>query len=108
MPPRTTSDGRYLIVRGRLWRSSNPTLSEAERQRLVDALMDARRAVKHAKQSNDAEALADARRRVDAAKRSLGERGPVWWTDGAQDYNRTLVKHSPYADWYADQEAPRS
>ncbi|MDR6990510.1 hypothetical protein [Luteimonas sp. 3794] len=105
MPQLTTPDGRYLIVRGRLWRTSNPTLPKAERQRLVDALMDARRAVKHAKQSNEVEALADARRDVDAAKHALGERGPVWWTDGAQDYTRPLVKNSPYAEWYAKRDA---
>lgn len=27
-------------------------------------------------------------------------RGPVWWTDGAQDFNRHLVKNTPYAEWY--------
>jgi hypothetical protein len=102
MPPLTTPDGRYLIVRGRLWRTSNPHLPEVTRQRLVDALMDARRAVKHAKQADDADAMADARRDVDAAKHALGERGPVWWTDGAQDYNRHLARNTPYADWYAD------
>jgi hypothetical protein len=37
---------------------------------------------------------------VDDAKRTLGERGPVWWADGAPDYNRHMVKNSPYADWY--------
>jgi hypothetical protein len=31
----------------------------------------------------------------------LGERGPVWWTDGAPDFNRKLVVNTPYADWYA-------
>ena len=108
MPQLTTPDGRYLIVRGRLWRTSNPALPDAQRQHLVDALMAARRAVKHAKQSNDAAALADARRDVDAAKHALGERGPVWWTDGAPDYNRHLVKNSPYAAWYVAREAPRS
>lgn len=108
MPQLTTPDGRYLIVRGRLWRTSNPALPDAQRQHLVDALMDARRAVKHAKHSNNAAALADARRDVDAAKHALGERGPVWWTDGAPDYNRHLVKNSPYAAWYVGREAPRS
>ena len=38
--------------------------------------------------------------RVDAAKIALGERGPVWWTDGSPDYNRHLVTHSPYALWW--------
>ncbi|QQR40392.1 hypothetical protein [Devosia rhizoryzae] len=92
-----TPDGRYIVVRGRLWRSSNPDLSAAERQRLVDDLMDARRRVR----SPDAEAKAKARRDVDRAKQALGERGPVWWTDGAPDYNRHLAKNTPYAAWYA-------
>jgi hypothetical protein len=34
-----TPDGRYLVVRGRLWRTSNPALSPERRQALVDALM---------------------------------------------------------------------
>ncbi len=96
-----TPDGRYLVVRGRLWRVSNPALSDDARRDAVSALMDARRAVKHARQTQDADALARARRAVDAAKHTLGERGPVWWTDGAQDYNRHLAKNTPYADWFA-------
>ena len=42
-----------------------------------------------------------ARRHVDAAKHALGERGPVWWTDGAEDWNRHMAKNSPYAAWFA-------
>ena len=49
----------------------------------------------------DAEAERGARAAVDAAKRALGERGPVWWTDGAPDFNRKLVANTPYAQWYA-------
>jgi hypothetical protein len=60
--------------------------------------MHARRAVRDAK--GDAEKLAQARVAVQAAKEALGERGPVWWTDGAPDYNRHLVKNTPYADWF--------
>lgn len=97
-----TPDGRYLIVRGRLWRTTNPGLSEQERERLVHDLMDARRAVKAAKASRDTEALATARQCVDSAKRGLGERGPVWWTDGEPDWNRHLVKNTPYVDWFAN------
>ncbi len=91
----TTPDGRYFIVAGRLWRSTNPALPEAERQRLVDQLMDARRAVKDAKGGKGD--LKAARAAVDAAKVALGERGPVWWDDGAPDYNRHLAKNTPYA-----------
>lgn len=87
------------MVRGRLWRLSNPALDPSEREALVRELMAARRAVRAA--GPDPERLADARARVDRAKRALGERGPAWWTDGAPDYNRQLVKSTPYADWYA-------
>lgn len=92
-----TPDGRYIIVRGRLWRTSNPHLTEHIRQGWVDALMDARRAVGAAQRKGDPEALAAARSQVDEAKHALGERGPVWWTDGSPDYNRYLVKNTPYA-----------
>ena len=96
-----TPDQRYLVVRGRLWRATDPGLSDAERQRLVAALMDARRAVTSAKRADDAAALAEARRAVDAGKRALGERGPAWWADGAPDYTRRLARTTPYAAWYA-------
>jgi hypothetical protein len=95
-----TPDGRYLVVRGRLWRASDPGLDEARRARHVAELMNARRAVKAALRAKDAPALARARHAVDAAKIALGERGPVWWQDGARDFNRVLAKNSPYADWY--------
>jgi hypothetical protein len=97
--PSVTPDGRYLVVRGRLWRRADPSLPEAERQALVDALMDARRAVGRALRSGEGEA--DARARVHAAKLALGERGPVWWTDGAPDENRRMAKNSSYAEWWA-------
>jgi hypothetical protein len=61
--------------------------------------MAARRAVRNAR--GDAEALARARARVDATKRALGERGPVWWSDGAPAYNRRLVRTTTYAEWFS-------
>jgi hypothetical protein len=100
MKERITPDGRYFVVRGRLWRRTNPALPAAERETLVHELMNARRAVKAALRKGDAAELALARKAVDSAKIGLGERGPVWWTDGAPDFNRQKVKDSPYADWY--------
>lgn len=100
-PPLTTPDGRYLVVRGRLWRTSNPHVSAEVRAALVGELMDARRAVKAARRHDDAQQLASARAKVDAAKIALGERGPVWWSDGTKDFNRHLVKNTPYAGWFA-------
>ena len=102
--PEVTPDGRYLVVRGRLWRRANPALSEEERARLVAELMSARRAKRSALDAGDAEAREAARERVDAAKVSLGERGPVWWTDDAPDFNRHMVKNTPYAAWFDRRE----
>lgn len=99
-----TPDGRYLVVRGRLWRRSDPSLPPDERERLVRALMAARRAVAAARRAGDRGALAAAGERVHAAKVALGERGRVWWDDGAPDYTRTLARNSPYAAWYAAHE----
>ncbi|PQO99154.1 hypothetical protein C5614_08610 [Massilia phosphatilytica] len=96
-----TPDGRYFVVAGRLWRMSNPDLDPATRQALVDRLMRARRQVGVAKKSSDPVLERQARDEVDAAKHALGERGPVWWTDGAPDYNRRMVANTPYADWFA-------
>ncbi len=99
-----TPDGRYIVVRGRLWRTSNPHLPDDERQRLVDLLMDARRDVGTAKRSGDEAAERMARAQVHTAKVALGERGDVWWHDGTPDYNRYLAKNTPYAEWWAAQE----
>jgi hypothetical protein len=88
-----------MVIRGRLWRLSNPLLHPEEHASLVRELMSARQAVLQSKDSRDRIA---ARQRVDAAKRALGERGDVWWQDGAPDYNRRLVRNTPYAAWFAD------
>jgi hypothetical protein len=63
--------------------------------------MSARRAKQTAMRAGDIPAREAARLRVDAAKVALGERGPVWWDDGAPDLNRHLVRNTPYADWFA-------
>lgn len=94
-----TPDGRYFVVRGRLWRLSDPALPPETRTALVAELMAARRAVRSAR--GDPAALASARAAVDAAKLALGERGPPWWTDGAPDLNRRPVASTPYAEWHA-------
>ncbi len=96
-----TPDSRYFVVRGRLWRTSNPALSEAERAAHVHDLMAARRGVREAKAAADVAALSAARRQVDAAKHALGERGDPWWRDGAPDFNRHLAANTPYAAWFA-------
>ena len=69
-----TPDGRYLVGRGRLWRATNPHLSEPVKERLVAALMNARRQLRGKRSAEDRMA---ARTAVDAAKVAIGERGPV-------------------------------
>jgi len=99
--PLSTPDGRYIVVRGRLWRKANPGLSDSERESFVHDLMGARRAVGQARRSGHESAEHAAHAAVDIAKRKLGERGPVWWTDGAPDLNRHMARTTPYAAWFA-------
>jgi len=94
-----TPDGRYFVVRGRLWRRSDPLLPDERRAALVVELMRARRAVGVALRHNHESAVAAARAAVDCAGVALGERGPLWWHDGAPDLNRRMVAGTPYANW---------
>jgi len=93
----STPDGRYLVVDGVLWRRSDPSLPEDRRRELVAELMAARRAVGRAESDKARRA---ARTRVHAAKVALGERGPVWWTDGAPDLTRRKAANTPYKAWF--------
>ncbi|MEH6952624.1 hypothetical protein V4R08_15090 [Nitrobacter sp. NHB1] len=92
-----TPDGRYFVVRGRLWRMANPSLDETKRGDLVRRLMAARRAVHDAKMNTDLKTEAAAHHAVDEVKRALGERRPVWWTDGSPTSIGTWPKtrHTP-------------
>jgi hypothetical protein len=57
-----TPDGRYFVVRGRLWRCSNPQLPHEERQRLTAELMAARRAKRVAMRAGDKSGRVQAKR----------------------------------------------
>lgn len=73
-----TEDGRYIVVKGRRWRATDPSIPEKLRAELVSALMTGRRMVRT---EGDA-----ARVMVHDAKVALGERGDPWWdpTDGGR------------------------
>jgi hypothetical protein len=101
-----TPDGRYFVVRGRLWRCSNPTLSAERRTELTRQLMQAWREKAAALRAGDVRAKLVAKERINQVKQALGERGPVWWTDGAPDWNRRLAKNTPYADWFRELSWP--
>lgn len=98
--PPLTPDGRYIVVRGRLWRSANPDLTKERRELLINNLMTARRDVRSAKLNKDIDAERQARFAVDAAKVALGERGAPWWSDGAPDLNRHMARNTPYSSWF--------
>lgn len=93
-----TEDGRYFVAKGRLWRCTDPSLSATQRQYWVQQLMQARRAVGKAQSSDERQQARDA---VQRAKEALGERGPVWWSDGAPDVSRKKPENTIYAEWWA-------
>ncbi len=108
-----TPDGRYFVVRGRLWRMSNPALSASEREHLVAQLMKARREVGLARDALEmglrwrrrgggGHSKACARR---ARPRVVDRRraGPEQ-AHGTVHVRRTLVRGS--APWVADGEPP--
>ncbi|MFC8424683.1 hypothetical protein ACFUN7_28065 [Streptomyces sp. NPDC057236] len=86
-PPQTTPDGHFVIIRGRKWRATDPSIPEEIAARLRHHLMSARRAVRSATTAGDAQAERAARARVNRAKVALGERGTPWW-DQPEDERR--------------------
>lgn len=78
-PVERTADGRYVVLRGRRWRATDPELPEDVADTLRRELMSARRAVGAALRAGDPGAERAARARVQRAKVGLGERGTPWW-----------------------------
>ncbi|KZX22165.1 biopolymer transporter Tol [Rathayibacter tanaceti] len=76
-----TEDERWLVVGGRRWRRTDPSLPPELVAALTSQLGRGRSGVRAARLHSDADAEALARRRVGLAKRGLGERGPVWWDE---------------------------
>ena len=59
--------------------------------------MKARLAVSNATNEDEVRHALEA---VHAAKVALGERGPVWWNDGAAEFSDRHPTDTPYADWW--------
>lgn len=77
--PERTPDGRYIVVRGRRWRATDPTIPDDVRSALQQHLGKARAEVGAGRRTGDDDRVAAARARVSAAKHGLGERGTPWW-----------------------------
>lgn len=81
---------RYIVVDGRRWRATDPSIPEELKARLVSGLMRARRAVRH--HAGDREAVGRARRCVHDAKVALGERGHPWWEPSSPESRRDRIE----------------
>ena len=80
-----TPDGRYVVIDGRRWRATDPSIPEDEAAVLRKELMAARRAVGAALKAGDEVAERAARDRVQQVKVALGERGTPWWEQTADE-----------------------
>lgn len=83
-----TPDGRHIVVDGRKWRATDPSIPPNFERELVAELMRARRAVKAAAFD---EGRSAARAQVQDAKVALGERGEPWWDEPTIDGRRTRM-----------------
>lgn len=81
MPKKPADADRYLVIDGRRWRRSDPSIPETLAAELVKSLMNARRAVGAAKRAHDTSAERAARKHVNDAKVALGERGHPYWEE---------------------------
>ena len=96
--------GLALLAPGLVMAQDAGTLTAEERyiinHHIVQTILmlEPRRLAARAAADPDAEDAAH--RAVDAAKQALGERGPVWWTDGAPDLNRKMARNTAYAEWF--------
>ena len=72
---------RWLVVNGRRWRRTDPSLPDDIVEALKSHLGRGRSGVRTAKKSGTDDDVAAARKRVGLAKHGLGERGPYWWDD---------------------------
>lgn len=116
MDAERTPDGRFLVINGRTWRATDPSIPPKLGAELVAELMDARRAVGASGRSRDPEGVARARTRVQAAKVALGERGRPWWETADDEADRarlaaaitTLLGHRGPAKTICPSDAARA
>ncbi|GAA4265970.1 biopolymer transporter Tol [Frondihabitans peucedani] len=77
----STDAERWLVVNGRRWRRTDPSLPDDLVEALKSHLGRGRSGVRSAKRAGDDDAVAAARKRNGLAKHGLGERGPAWWDE---------------------------
>lgn len=91
--PPTTDDGRYVVIAGRRWRATDPSIPDDRRSELVRILMAWRREVRR---TRGTARESEARAGVHAAKVALGERGtPPWWEETDSERRARWQAHVP-------------
>jgi hypothetical protein len=84
-PQPSESDDHWLVINGRRWRKTDPSLPGDVVDELKSHLGRGRSGVRVAKGKDDPDAVAAARNRTNLAKHGLGERGPYWWDEPEAD-----------------------
>ncbi|WP_206487774.1 hypothetical protein [Rhodococcus sp. KRD162] len=87
--PESTEDGRYVVIKGRRWRATDPKIPEQRDAELRSILMDWRREVKRTS------GAPEARAGVQATKVALGERGTPWWEQSDDERRRRWETELP-------------
>ncbi|CCE76738.1 hypothetical protein [Clavibacter nebraskensis] len=72
---------RWLVVNGRRWPRTDPSLPAELVDALTAHLGRGRSGVRTARRAGDDAGVAASRERVSLAKHGLGERGPRWWDE---------------------------
>lgn len=88
-PGTVTDDGHHIVVGGRRWRATDPSIPEKLAAELRTALMAARRDVGSAKRNGNDERAS--RAAVHDAKIALGERGEPWWEPTTEEFRRERI-----------------
>lgn len=83
-----SDDEKWMVIRGRRWRRTDPDLPAEVVEELKSHLGKARSGVRAAKKSGDEDELRAVRNRVNTAKHGLGERGDYWWEMSVEDRRR--------------------
>lgn len=81
----STDDERWLVIDGRRWRRTDPSLPVDVVEALTSHLGRGRSGVRAGTRAGDDERVTASRRRVGLAKAGLGERGPYWWDEPEPD-----------------------
>ncbi len=84
-----TEDGHFIVIEGRRWRATDPSIPEDRNAELRSILMAWRRDVRS---TGGATA---SRAGVQAAKVALGERGTPWWEQSDSERQARWEKNVP-------------